>query len=144
MRQSPRWRSRWWRHLSMSDNIWSSRGEIFLPPSWRTSRACALRVCSPPAAIAVTQAISQTLICKAFKVQVQSSKWFIQSKIITGGTNHKSTREKQLKKYINIIRQFITWYSQTQVQTNTIDGLLPCQQIGVYRGPSARPQQLHC
>ena len=30
-----------------------------------TSRACALRVCSPPAAIAVTQAISQTLICKA-------------------------------------------------------------------------------
>ena len=27
MRQSPRWRSRWWRHLSMSDNIWSSRGE---------------------------------------------------------------------------------------------------------------------
>ena len=29
MRQSPRWRSRWWRHLSMSDNIWSSRGENY-------------------------------------------------------------------------------------------------------------------
>ena len=27
MRQSPRWRSRWWRHLPMSDNIWSSSGE---------------------------------------------------------------------------------------------------------------------
>ena len=33
-----------------------------------TSRACALRVCSPPAAIAVTQAISQTLICKALRI----------------------------------------------------------------------------
>ena len=66
------------------------------------------------------------------KFKVQSSKWFIQSKIITGGTNHKLTREKQLKKYINIIRQFITRYSQTQIQTNTIDGLLPCQQIRVW------------
>ena len=72
--------------------------------------------------------------------KVLSSKWFIQSNIITGGTNHKSTREKQLKKYINIIRQFITRYSQTQIQTNTIDGLLPCQQIRIYRGLSARPQ----
>ena len=33
-----------------------------------TSHACALRVCSPPAAIAVTQAISQTLICKALRI----------------------------------------------------------------------------
>ena len=33
-----------------------------------TSRARALRVCSPPAAIAVTQAISQTLICKALRI----------------------------------------------------------------------------
>ena len=37
-----------------------------------TSRACALRVCSPPAAIAVTQAISQTLICKALRIDSPS------------------------------------------------------------------------
>ena len=37
-----------------------------------TSRACALRVCSPPAAIAVTQAISQTLICKALRINSPS------------------------------------------------------------------------
>ena len=39
-----------------------------------TSRACALRVCSPPAAIAVTQAISQTLICKALHAQVNKQR----------------------------------------------------------------------
>ena len=37
-----------------------------------TSRACALWVCSPPAAIAVTQAISQTLICKALRIDSPS------------------------------------------------------------------------
>ena len=37
-----------------------------------TSRACALQVCSPPAAIAVTQAISQTLICKAIRIDSPS------------------------------------------------------------------------
>ena len=37
-----------------------------------TSHACALRVCSPPAAIAVTQAISQTLICKALRIDSPS------------------------------------------------------------------------
>ena len=44
----------------------SLRGYILAPKL--TSRACALRVCSPPAAIAVTQAISQTLICKALRI----------------------------------------------------------------------------
>ena len=38
-----------------------------LAPKLR-SRACVLRVWSPPAAIAVTQAISQTLICKALRI----------------------------------------------------------------------------
>ena len=37
-----------------------------------TSRACALRLCSPPAAIAVTQTISQTLICKALRIDSPS------------------------------------------------------------------------
>ena len=37
-----------------------------------TSHACALRVCSPPAAIAVTQAIYQTLICKALRIDSPS------------------------------------------------------------------------
>ena len=45
--------------------------QIILAPKL-TSRACALRVCSPPAAIAVTQAISQTLICKALQIDSPS------------------------------------------------------------------------
>ena len=45
MRQSPRWRSRWWRHLSMSDNIWSSRGEncTFLTIVCLAELACTFR-----------------------------------------------------------------------------------------------------
>ena len=46
------------------------RGKILAPKL--TSRACALRVCSPPAAIVVTQAISQTLICKALRIDSPS------------------------------------------------------------------------
>ena len=50
---------------------WNKLSSDILAPKL-TSRACALRVCSPPAAIAVTQAISQTLICKALRIDSPS------------------------------------------------------------------------
>ena len=55
---------------SYNHNKFSSAANILAPKL--TSRACALRVCSPPAAIAVTQAISQTLICKALRIDSPS------------------------------------------------------------------------
>ena len=63
-----------------------------------------------------------------FKVQVYGL--FSQTSSL-GVQITKSTREKN-SKHINIIQQFITRYSQTQIQTNTIGGLLPCQQISIY------------
>ena len=44
MRQSPRWGSCWWRHLSMSDNIWSSRGENMVAISLANLRSVATEV----------------------------------------------------------------------------------------------------
>ena len=58
-----------WDRESMCENhlFIAMYGFIILAPKL-TSHACTLRVCSPPAAIAVTQAISQTLICKALRI----------------------------------------------------------------------------
>ena len=70
--------SPWWPLLGLSGYPafnWLAPGGfdycLILAPNL-TSRACALRVCSPPAAIAVTQAISQTLICKALRIDSPS------------------------------------------------------------------------
>ena len=61
------------RPLPKKSDHWFTRTcpENILAPKL-TSRACALRVCLPPAAIAVTQAISQTLICKASRIDSPS------------------------------------------------------------------------
>ena len=48
MRQPPRWRSRWWCHLSMSDNIWSSRGENPAENRSRTHPSKFFRSTPPP------------------------------------------------------------------------------------------------
>ena len=63
MRQSPRWRPRWWRHLSMSDNIWSSRGENLWPEIFHFSHDPYYRPPRPRQAAKQPNATVKTKIC---------------------------------------------------------------------------------
>ena len=79
IRSPPSWnyvfRTTWPRFSSRPRFRTRARNPVGLRPILApklTSHACALRVCSPPAAIAVTQAISQTLICKALRIDSPS------------------------------------------------------------------------